>query len=482
MRSSGSIVITCLAVLVLAPALALGNGFYMPTVGSRASAMGGAFIGLADDYSAVYWNPAGITQIKGMEVTATGHDVVPLTSREGYVRFGGYGGAADRFAIGNIGATNRTSNNVAPGFFFFTDAGPLRSVFDKVGVAAYTLSGYGCRWDGADVLDNPDFIGHEFDFDYRAFIGEPQDYESRLTSYIISPVVAKELMPGLSLGVTANFTYGHFELSDVFMGTYVDTQATPDPEDDYGLLFTPVGVTDDVTGWGYGATVGVLYRANSRLSVGATFCTPTTMNYEGTLEVSYDFIPEMDGLLETTQQTLTYASDFTVKYPMWVGGGLAYRDFIFDGLTMTGGAQWTAWSSLESIDRNVIWGGSWLSPEAQFITQLEQSELEVTELQWEDTLEFAVGFDYRLGRSMSLSLGYRNSPSPVPDETYDFVMPQSSKNVVSTGVTYRQDYWRVSFALEYQAGDERRIVGTDDMNGKHVEDLLIPSLSLTYAF
>ncbi|MFH1690909.1 MAG: outer membrane protein transport protein [Candidatus Eisenbacteria bacterium] len=482
MRSSGSVLIVCLAVLILGPVLALANGFYVPTVGSRAGAMGGAFIGLADDYSAVYWNPAGITQIKGMEVTATGHDVVSLASREGFVRFDGYGGAADRYALGSIAATNRTSNNLSPGFFFLTDAGPLRSVFDKVGVAAYTLSGYGCRWDGDDVLDNADFVDHQHNFNYLALIGETQDYESDMRAYVISPVIANELMPGLSVGVTANFTYGHFQLSDVYMGTYVDTTETPEPDDDYGLLFSPVSVSDDVTGWGYGATVGVLYRASTELSVGATFCTPTTMNYEGTLQVSYDFIPAMDGLLETTQQTLTYASDFTVKYPMWIGGGLAYRDFIFDGLTMTGGAQWTAWSTLESIDRNVIWGGSWLSPEAQILTRLEQSELEVTELQWEDTLEFAVGFDYRLGRSMSISMGYRNSPSPVPDETYDFLMPQSSKNVISGGVSYRQDYWRASFALEYQAGDERRIVGTEDMNGKHVEDLLVPSLSFTYSF
>ena len=40
----------------------------------------------------------------------------------------------------------------------------------------------------------------------------------------------------------------------------------------------------------------------------------------------------------------------------------------------------------------------------------------------------------------------------------------------------------VAFTLEYHAGDERRVVQTADMNGKHVEDLLIPSLSFTYAF
>ena len=66
MRSSGSMFITCLTVLILVPAMALANGIYVPTVGSRASAMGAGFIGLADDYGAVYWNPAVITQIKGM--------------------------------------------------------------------------------------------------------------------------------------------------------------------------------------------------------------------------------------------------------------------------------------------------------------------------------------------------------------------------------------------------------------------------------
>ncbi len=469
MRSSGSILITCLAVLILGPVLALANGLYMPTVGSRAGAMGGAFIGLADDYSAVYWNPAGITQIKGMEATVTGHDVVPLASREGYVRFDGYGGATDRFALAEIGVTNRTSNNIAPGFFFVTDAGPLRSVFDKVGVAAYTLSEYGVTWTGEDVLNNSSFIGHQHDFDYRFLVADMQDYESRLKTYVISPVLAKEVVPGLSIGVTANFAYSHLTLSNVFMDAYVDTIDTPDIEDDYALYITPVQLTDDVTGWGYGATVGMLYRASTNVSVGMVFRTPMTISYDGTYSL------KVSGGGETYEYP--HNSDFEVKFPMWAGGGFAYRDFIFDGLTMTGDVQWTAWSSVESIDRNVVWGGGWSEDDLAMLAGLE-----TTEFNWEDTVEIGVGFEYRLGRSASLNLGYRNSPSPVADEHYDFLMPMSAKNVLAGGVTYRQDFWRASFTLEYHAGDERRLVGTDNMDGKHVEDLLVPSLSLTYAF
>jgi F plasmid transfer operon, TraF, protein len=39
---------------------ALAGGQTMDVVGSRAAGMGGAFVGVADDASAVYWNPAGL--------------------------------------------------------------------------------------------------------------------------------------------------------------------------------------------------------------------------------------------------------------------------------------------------------------------------------------------------------------------------------------------------------------------------------------
>lgn len=50
-------------------------------VGTRASGMAGAFVGLADDASAVYWNPAGIATGSFVSVTVDfgGHDAAPKT-------------------------------------------------------------------------------------------------------------------------------------------------------------------------------------------------------------------------------------------------------------------------------------------------------------------------------------------------------------------------------------------------------------------
>ena len=37
-------------------------------VGIKAQSMGNAFVGLANDYSAIYWNPAGLTQLESSEI------------------------------------------------------------------------------------------------------------------------------------------------------------------------------------------------------------------------------------------------------------------------------------------------------------------------------------------------------------------------------------------------------------------------------
>jgi hypothetical protein len=53
----------------LAPSPALG-GFLSMEEGARPTAMGGAFVGVADDATAVFWNPAGFGLERGLNLTA----------------------------------------------------------------------------------------------------------------------------------------------------------------------------------------------------------------------------------------------------------------------------------------------------------------------------------------------------------------------------------------------------------------------------
>ncbi len=67
------LILTSIAALLLMLPLAAGRyagDFMMIGAGTRSLGMGGAFASLADDGSAIYWNPAGIAQITKSEVTA----------------------------------------------------------------------------------------------------------------------------------------------------------------------------------------------------------------------------------------------------------------------------------------------------------------------------------------------------------------------------------------------------------------------------
>ncbi|MBU0567282.1 hypothetical protein KJ693_09645 [bacterium] len=57
-----------LAQAVSAEPGATGASFLKIGVGARALGMGGAFVGLADDASALYWNPAGTSQLNQKEL------------------------------------------------------------------------------------------------------------------------------------------------------------------------------------------------------------------------------------------------------------------------------------------------------------------------------------------------------------------------------------------------------------------------------
>ncbi|MBW6514675.1 MAG: UPF0164 family protein, partial [Candidatus Syntrophosphaera sp.] len=65
--------LSLLATLALVLPLAAGRyagDFMMIGAGVRPLGMGGAFAALANDGSAIYWNPAGIAQIRESELSA----------------------------------------------------------------------------------------------------------------------------------------------------------------------------------------------------------------------------------------------------------------------------------------------------------------------------------------------------------------------------------------------------------------------------
>ena len=125
-----------LLIALLAVGLTTGlsaNGLNLNGTGAKSDAMGGAFIGLANDFSAAYWNPAGLAQIAKASFSLYAADIIPA----GTYALAPYG----------IDAKSVPAHYIIPGLGFFTPMGEKL----VVGVYLYAPSGAGAEWDGEDL-------------------------------------------------------------------------------------------------------------------------------------------------------------------------------------------------------------------------------------------------------------------------------------------------------------------------------------------
>jgi len=238
------------------------NGLNLNGVGSKAISMGGAFIGLADDYSAVFWNPAGLSQLKGSNFSVFGTLLMPESTYKSNL----YG----------IDATSESKVYPSGAMGYF------KSISDKltIGLGAYVPAGLGVKWNGDDfsVLTQ----------------GTSLEWESFLAVVSISPAVSYKISDKFSIGATININYAMLDVKNPGIGQY----------------------HEDLNGLCVGATIGALFKPCDKLSIGLTFRTPSKITLDGNVEMKG---AELYGVSGTTE------GERELTWPMWVGAGIAFK-------------------------------------------------------------------------------------------------------------------------------------------------------------
>jgi len=251
--------------LVLMIAMSLGlysNGINLNSNGSKAIAMGGAFVGLADDYSAVFWNPAGLTQMTQKNLAFFGTDILPKATYE--------------FDLLGIDASTESKHYPSPGLGFFTPMGSNM----VAGIYAYVPSGIGSKWKSSELTALSGGVAY--------------NWESFLGIFAISPAVGIKVSPKFSVGMALNLYYGMMKLKMPAVGQY----------------------EEDIKGMGVGATFGMLFKPTSTFSVGLSFRTPYKATLKGDANMSGA------GLLGLPTED---DAERKITAPMWLAGGICLK-------------------------------------------------------------------------------------------------------------------------------------------------------------
>ncbi|NIO20734.1 MAG: hypothetical protein GTN76_08360 [Candidatus Aenigmarchaeota archaeon] len=401
--------------------LALGNGLNLNGLGTRSISMGGAFVGLADDFSTIYWNPAGMAFFKQKYFGFSGTDIIP----NGSYRLSFPMPSGDNHVVD----AKTKSKHYLGGMLAYYH--PVCKNF-IAGFGVYTSSGLGTEWDGADLVG-------------IANGNSAVKWRSKIRVVTIAPGIAYNINDILSIGAALNINYGKSDVA-IHAGSVEPVK---------NMVIDLGQYEESMKGWGYGATFGILVRPSKVFSLGATFRTASKIEFRG--EASISNLSTLGFLLGGYDTAGSTDLKREVTWPIWIAGGVAV--YPTENLTVTADVQYTQWSHKKVkpygvSDIDVGLGAFMLTDYKDTFFKIMINSLRP--MFWEDALQIRLGAEYRF-RSLAVRGGYYWDPSPVPDRTMNILLPSYDFNVFTFGLGYSLKILQVDIGLEYLKGKERNI-------------------------
>ena len=291
-----------LITMAIVPAIAQDIDFNIMGTGARARGMGGAFIGVADDATAVGWNPAGLAQLDKPEASMVGLFNMKKFSYEFTV---------DAYPELND-SWDETVSHIAPAFASFvlpTKMADKNLVFaiayQRMIDMGYVRKGDDEYWDGVSWV--------------------PYDYEEKTTGGLdaISPALALQVTPQVMVGMAGNILINGYKTE--YNETYPDY-----PSDSYEYT-----MESDLSGFNMNA--GFLGTFN-KVNVGAMFRLPFTMTEKYSEEENWSYGGVTGNYSEPSP-------DIEITMPFMFGFGLALKPT--DKLTFAADFERRPYSSSE---------------------------------------------------------------------------------------------------------------------------------------
>ena len=289
-RTKGAKCLLLLTLLSLTPTSTLrANGMRLVSQDAFAAARGEAFAATADNPSAVYYNPAGLTQLEGHQFRSSIYSLY-----------------FDPTFQPPAGASN---------------SGTTYEIDQKYAVVPQLFYSY-------SLPDHPLTLGLGLYSPHGAAVAWPQDtgfravaLEGDLLYLRFNPVLAYQVNRCFSIAGGIMIDYGDISLDQGLIGT-----AFP-----FANNFHFEG--DDIS---LAYNLGVLWQPNQKVSLGATLRSATTLNFKGQTEI------ERQPVIQPTSLPATMEYEF----PLTAVFGLSYRPTPKWNIEFN--ADFTEWSTFDS--------------------------------------------------------------------------------------------------------------------------------------
>jgi long-chain fatty acid transport protein len=436
------LVATCmLATLAGTASLALAAGLKVNEQGAKAMGMGNAFTAQADDPSALFYNPAGISFLKGTQVN--------LGSTTIYVPSTEFSGTTPLSGAAPVFEKAKEDIFIAPAFYL-THSFEGQPV--SIGLAVNAIYPLAKSWDDSSV----------FRAEVMNIAVKPINFQ---------PTVAYRFDDwNLSVAAGLDVTYAIVTMQKAAYAT----PTTPGTAYELGNMGLDGTATD--VGWNAGLkwkplpnlSVGVAYRSEIELKIKGD------ANFLATTPYGFTAIGMTTGFSSPySRARVTSTVSSTITLPDSLAMGVAWQPN--DKLTVEFDAERTGWSSMEKLEFKFD------SP------QFANFNNKPKPLKWEDVWCYKVGGQYALTKNIDLRAGYMYDKNPIPADTLGPVLPDATRHSFSIGQGFHNDVFALDLAYMYTHFLDRTTYNQDMVelrgaNGTYKSDVHLFGGSVTVKF
>jgi long-chain fatty acid transport protein len=439
-------------------------------LGSRAAGMGGAFSAIADDGSALYYNPAGIAFQDGFRIEMDAflvkgfYHFKPSSTPPGtVVPSGGYNGTVSPAIqyLGNMYATKTLSQNWTAGFGVFAPFG------------------LGDNWTNFKDSDPAS----------QKFVGRFAGTRGLLQNIWLQPTIAYRFRPNASIAIGPVVAGTHLLLEESILNPLVDgvtfgqnvaSQLLPgvpsaEAAAEIGRLLPEGRARFAGTAIAPGVAGGLLWKnTRHKTNFGLSYKSPITYHVRGWASFAFT-----NGTL-TPFLAAVGAPSFNQLFP-----NQAIRAVFTTPGTLTAGvansAHWHSTLSFDFVFQNynrfqslplnfTQTNGTATPPELRFI------------FDFHDTYLLRAGFERRITPNNVVRAGYYFDHTALPDKSVSPFFPDSSKNVVTAGISRQMKNKEFTFFYQgaFQLTRTTNVAANADLftNGQYLVNIHLFGFSM----
>ena len=284
------IILSASLVVLMSAGSVFAAGFALYEGGARGLVLGAGMTAAADDASAVFYNPAGITQLKGIHTM--------------------------------FGATfiNPNYNVVTEGTPTGNQETGLKSYWHTIPHAYYTQQFSDRIWFGLGAFSR---FGLETEYPEN-WAGRYSSYHGHVQSIEINPNVAYKINSALSVAGGLNITYFNFNHYQRKIPTALGD----------------VDASLEADAWGWGFNLAAHYKPVDWFSAGISYRSRVSQHLEGDADFTVPN-PAIAGLFPDTD------INGNLRLPDMVFAGVNFK--ALKNLSIGGGVYWTNWSTYDKL-------------------------------------------------------------------------------------------------------------------------------------